>query len=188
MAEAWHDYFEPGETLIWEGAPVGRVRPTAAMIGLAIFGLPFLLAGLGTSIGGLLFALGVDFGLAQTAGGLFMFLFGLPFIGVGAAMVFGPYYTQSQAHRHVRYALTGRRAYIASQWWNRKMEVLAIERNAPVTIENGSTVYFHTVVGTDSDGDRSIERKGFENIPDAMEVYRLIRAIQSPGDEAGGTE
>lgn len=187
MADAWEDYFDPGETLIWEGTPVGRSRPTVAMIGAAIFGLPFLMAGLGISIGGLLFGFGASFGWAGAAGSLFMFLFGLPFIGVGAGLVFGPYYAQSQAHRNVRYALTDRRAYIASQWWNRNLEVLTIAPDAPVSIENGRTVYFHTIVGTDSEGDRTTERKGFENIPDAMEVYRLIRSIQSPPAEDEST-
>lgn len=178
MADRWEDYFEPGETLIWEGAPQGRARPTPGMIAAAVFGLPFLLAGLGISIGGLFFGVGADLGWG-TAGGLFMFLFGLPFIGVGAGLVLAPWYMQARAHRNVRYALTDRRAYIASQWWNRTMEVLTIAPDSPVTIDAGRSVFFHTIVGTDSDGDRTTERKGFENVADAMEVYRLIRDIQA---------
>ena len=178
MPDSWEDWFEPGETLIWEGAPQGRLRPTPAMIAAAIFGLPFLLAGLGVSIGGLFYGLGASLGW-NTAGGLFMFLFGLPFVGVGAGLVFLPIYLQARAHRNVRYALTDRRAYIATQWWDRKIEVLTVAADAPLTVEAGRSVYFHTIIGTDSDGDRTTERKGFENIPDAMEVYRLIRDRQA---------
>lgn len=184
MADGWEDYFDPGEMLIWQGAPERRSRLTPTMIGLAIFGTPFLMAGLGVSFGGLAFMLGFDFGWAKAAGGFFMFLFGMPFMGAGAGMVFGPYYAQSRAHKYVRYALTDRRAYIASNWWKRrKMEVLTIARDAPVTIENDRSVYFHTIVGTDSDGDRSTERKGFENIADAIKIYRLLREIQSGHDD-----
>lgn len=179
MAEVWEDYFEPEESLIWQGSPVGRARPTIGMIAAAIFGLPFLLAGLAISGGAFLFLFGVELGWASTAGSVFMFFFGLPFAGVGASLVFGPYYAQSQAHRHVRYALSNRRAYIASRWWHRKMDVLTVAPEAPISIEAGNSVYFHTVVGTDSDGDRSLERKGFENIPDAMEVYKLLRNLQT---------
>jgi hypothetical protein len=178
MADRWEDWFEPGERLVWEGAPEGRLRPSPGMIGAAIFGMPFFLAGLGVSAGGLFYGLGADLGWG-TAGGLFTFLFGLPFVGVGAGLVFVPFYLQARAHRHVRYALSDRRAYIASRWWNRKMEVLTVAPDAPLTLENGRSVYFHTVVGTDSDGDRSLDRKGFENLSDAMAVYRLIRDLQS---------
>ena len=180
MEDRWEDYFGPGERLIWKGAPQrrwGRFSPVA--IGLAIFGLPFLMAGLAVSGGALLYLLGLDIGWAGAAGGLFMFFFGLPFIGVGGGLVFGPLYAMSQAHRKVRYALTNRRAYIATHWWKRKMEVLVIESDAPLTIDDGRTVYFHTRIGTDSDGDRSTEQKGFENIADAHAVYRLIRDIQT---------
>lgn len=178
MADRWEDWFEPGETLLWEGAPMGRLRPTPGTIAAAVFGLPFLLAGLGVSVGGLFYGLGGDLGWG-TAGGLFVFLFGLPFIGVGAGLVFFPAYAQARAHRNVRYALSDRRAYIATQWWDRKIEVLTVAPDAPVTVEAGRSVYFHTVIGTDSDGDRSLERKGFENITDAMDVYRLIRDRQA---------
>lgn len=58
------------------------------------------------------------------------------------------------------------------------MQVLDIEMNAPVTIENDRSVFFHTEAGRDNEGNRTNIRKGFENIADAMEVYRMIRAMQ----------
>ncbi len=180
MSEAWDDYFDPGETLLWQGAPERSVKISPIFILLAVFGLPFLMAGLSISLGALAILFGADFRWVQSAGSLFGFFFGMPFIAVGAAMVFGPYYAQSQAHRYIRYALTNRRAYIASDWFNRrKLQVLSIAMDAPITIENNRSVFFHTEVGTDSDGDRSTDRKGFENIAGAMEVYKLIRAMQT---------
>jgi hypothetical protein len=53
MAESWQDYFQPGEALLWEGAPKPGVHGWPKIIGLALFGLPFLIVGIGIFVAGL---------------------------------------------------------------------------------------------------------------------------------------
>ena len=183
MADRWEDYFVPGETLLWEGHPEPRSGFSPGMLGLAIFGLPFLVVGVGLSGGALLAFLGFSNSLVEAAGSLFLFFFGLPFAGAGIGMVFGPWYAARNAHRYIRYALSDRRAYIASNWWSRKMEVLAIAPDAPVSIEAGQSVFFQSTRSLDSDGDTVTKRRGFEHIADAPKVYRLIRQIQDAQDD-----
>ena len=84
----------------------------------------------------------------------------------------------SRAHQKVRYALSNKRAYIATNWWSRKLEAIPILPSGTITLENGKDVYFRTEVCQDSDGDRTTQRMGFENIEDAKEVYRLMRDVQ----------
>lgn len=185
MADRWEDYFDPGETLLWQGQPRQGARLSFFMVFLALFGLPFLIAGLAVFGSGIAGIAKFDAGLGGVLLGLFLLFFSFPFIGAGAAMIFGPWYMQANAHRKVRYALSNRRAYIATQWWSKKLQTVRIAADATVTLENGKDVYFRTEVGKDSDGDRTTERKGFENIADADEVYRLIRGIQDEASREG---
>ncbi len=185
MADRWEDYFESGETLLWQGQPRPMRRPSIGAIFLAVFGIPFLVAGLFiffTAIAGLA---GADNGVGNWAMAGFMLVFSLPFIGAGAGMMFGPWYMQANAHRKVRYALSNKRAYIATQWWSKSLQSVLIDPDGTVTLENDRDVFFRTEIGQDGDGDKTTQRKGFENIADADEVYRLIRGIQS---EAAGKD
>ena len=179
MANRWEDYFEPGEKLLWEGKPLPGKGITPAIIGLALFGAPFFLAGMAMSGGSLLWMLGVPVGQLGSGEGVFMFFFGLPFLGIGIGMVVGPWYAVRHAHRKVRYALSDRRAYIASQWWAQKLEAYPISKTSPLSLENDKTVYFHINIGRDSDGDRTTEEKGFVNIAEAKQVFHLMRDIQN---------
>jgi hypothetical protein len=179
MAEAWQDYFETGEKLLWEGVPRKARGFEVASIGLAIFGTPFLFVGLSMTVGALLAFFGYNDGWVDGAGSVFAFFFGLPFLAAGAGLVFGPTYLLRNRHRKVRYALSNRRAYIASTWWGKKMEILPIAEDALIEVQNGDTIHFHTETGLHSDGDKRVTQKGFQNIDDAMHVYKLIRKIQS---------
>ena len=180
MTEAWEDYFQPGETLLWQGAPKPGIHGVAKIIGMALFGLPFLVIGGGVCIAGLTMLVG---GKAwQDAGlGLFMTAFSLPFMGVGVFLVFGQWLAAAQAHRRVRYALISRCAYIAQSWWAHKIESYPILKSTPIGLEkhrSADTVWFHIRTDKDSDGDQSITRIGFDNIADGDRVYHLLRSIQ----------
>lgn len=178
MADRWEDYFAPGERLIWEGQPMPGRSATPMTIGLAIFGIPFFLAGLAVSGGALLSLMGFDLNIVKAAEAVYMFFFGLPFLGMGGGLVFGPWYALRNAHRKIRYALSDQRADIATSWWSRRIEVLPILRGSELSLQNGKDVYFHTRIKRDGDGDRVTEEKGFENIADAAYVYQLMREIQ----------
>lgn len=178
MYDRWEDWFQPGETLLWEGAPAPGFRHVPRNIFFTAFGIPFLGAGLFTSGMGL----GHLFDLAEmwhVALGVFLTAFGMPFIAVGAGMAFGPWMHEYLRPSRVRYALTDRNAYIASRLWKRNMEVLALRPETDIEIEehrDGTvSLYFHFDSYRDSDGDRRTEKKGFEALSDGRDVYAMLR-------------
>lgn len=181
MEDGWAPYFQPGETLLWEGAPKPGVHGLGKFIGLAIFGLPFLVIGIGVCVTGLTMLFGGkswnDAGL-----GLFFAVFGIPFAGVGTVLVFGQFYAARQAHRKIRYALSTRCAYIAKSYWTRSIGCYPILRSTPTGLDKGrtaDTVWFHVHSEKDSDGDHTTTRVSFDNIADGEAVFRLIRSIQT---------
>ncbi|WP_309667155.1 hypothetical protein [Tabrizicola sp.] len=181
MAGRWQDYFQPGETLLWEGAPKPGVHGKVKIIALALFGLPFLIIGLGVFATGVGMAFGGktwgDIGL-----GLFFAAFAVPFAGVGALMVVGQWWAAARAHAKIRYALSSRAAYIAKTYWTHSIESYPILKSTATGLEKGrsaDTVWFHVRSERGADGDRSTTRIGFDNIADGDSVYRLIRSIQT---------
>jgi hypothetical protein len=181
MAENWETYFQPGETLLWQGAPKPGVQGWGKIIGLAIFGLPFLIIGLGAFVAGLSQILDSET-WSDTGLGLFFTAFSIPFAGIGAVMVFGQWYGAATAHRTIRYALSTRAAYVAKSGWKPGLECYPILPSSATGLEKGrtsDTVWVHVQNAKDSDGDRSTTRIGFDNIADGDSVYRLIRGIQT---------
>lgn len=173
----WMEYFEPGETLLLQGAPARGPRVTPLMVLLSLLGLPFAVAGgmaFLESLGGL------AAGDAATGYSLFMLLFGLPFIAAGLALAFGPWHAAAKAHEKIRYALSARRAHVASSWWKRTLESYPIGPDDPVEFQQGrtDTVWFSSVVSRDSEGGPVRERTGFQGITDGRQVYDLLRRTQ----------
>jgi hypothetical protein len=180
MADAWDDFFQPGETLIWEGAPLPGIHGWGKIIGMALFGLPFLVIGTGILVTGLGMLVGptwADFGF-----GFFMAAFSIPFAGIGAFLVLGQGIAAAQAHRRIRYALSSRCAYIGTTWLRPSLEIYPILKSTSVGLEKGrraDTVWFHVRREKDSDGDLSTTRIGFDNIAEGDKVLSLIRSIQT---------
>lgn len=183
MSDRWEDWFQPGETLLWEGAPSPGIRNLMQNVFFTVFGLPFLAAGLFVS--GL--GLGYFFGFAPNwnawhlAIGAFLALFGLPFIGAGAGMALGPWVHDYLRPRRIRYALSDRCGYVASRMWKRSMDVLPIRATRIETEEHRDgtlSVWFHFEQHRDSDGDTQTAKKGFEALADGHDVYRMIRNLQ----------
>ena len=180
MADAWEDFLQPGETLIWEGAPLPGIHGWGKIIGMALFGLPFLAVGTAILVTGLAMLVGptwADFGL-----GFFMAAFSIPFAGIGAFLVFGQGIAAAQAHRRIRYALSTRCAYIGTSWLKPSLEIYPILKSTSVGLEKGrraDTVWFHVRNEKDSDGDLSTTRIGFDNIADGDKVLSLLRSIQT---------
>jgi hypothetical protein len=181
MADAWVDFFQPGETLIWEGAPLPGVHGWGKIIGMALFGLPFLVIGTATCVTGLTMLFGGD-GWQLNGLGLFLALFSLPFVGVGIFLVVGQWFAAAQAHKRIRYALSNRCAYIGTSWLKPSLEIYPILKSTSVGLEKGrraDTVWFHVRNEKDSDGDLSTTRIAFDNITDGDKVLSLIRSIQT---------
>jgi hypothetical protein len=179
MADAWEDFFQPGESLLWEGAPLPGVHGKLKLVSMALFGLPFLVIGSGLCLTGLAMLGGpgwMDLGL-----GLFIAAFSIPFAGVGAFLVFGQWIAAAQAHRRIRYALSSRAAYIAKSGWSNSLESFPILSSTSVSLEKApgaESVWFHARSEKDSDGDRTTTRIGFENIAEGERVFHLLRSIQ----------
>lgn len=170
----------PGETVLWEGSPVPGLHQRAKAIFLMIFGSPFLIVGVSLFFHGLwqltrapTFA---DAGLA-----LFVAAFGLPFGGIGAFLVFGPLVEARTAHRDIRYALTNRAAYVIRQGRFPSLKVYPILPSTPLELEPGpraATLWLHSRLERDSDGDLGTTKAGFENIAEAEKVFLMTRDLQ----------
>ena len=177
----WDAYFEPGEKLLWQGKPVRGVRPGWGGLFLSAFGMPFFLAGWGLMIASI-FGIEIEQdGIGELGGRIFLFFFSIPFAAIGTGLVLGPWLAGPWAARNVRYALSNKRAYIAKKLFTRTMETYVIRPEDPLEITQGrgvDSVKFHVRMGRDSDGDKTTDKIGFDNIADGEEVYHLIRKIQ----------
>lgn len=185
MKDAWEDWFQKDERLLWQGAPAPGQWNWIRNVFFTAFGIPFLGAGLFVSGMGLGYLFGLS-GFWDAALGIFLTAFGIPFMAVGGGMVFGSWVHDYMKPTHTRYALTDRAGYIATRFWKRNMDVVPITPETQVEIEEtrrGTTsIYFGFDHYTDSDGDRQTRKKGFEGILDGRAVYKLIRAIKA-GEE-----
>ena len=177
--DRWDDYFEPGEVLLWQGAPEPGPHSYIGTIALSAFGLPFLIAGLTTAAMGLGQLLGMN-GVAELGLGLFMTAFSIPFLGAGAGMTIGAWLYAFNGHKFTRYALTNKRAYLATSFFKHSLTTYVIAPDDVITLTQGKldTVRFKTVHDRDSDGDKTTQKIGFDNIKDGQEVYAMIRQIQ----------
>ncbi|MEL7345026.1 MAG: hypothetical protein AAFN59_09240, partial [Pseudomonadota bacterium] len=120
-------------------------------------------------------------GIAEIGGRVFLFFFSIPFVIAGTGLVVGPWVYGSWAARRMRYALSNKRAYIATHFLGRKMQTYALHKDDSIEIEQGrraDNVKFHVRTRRDSDGDYTTEKIGFDNIPDGEKVYHMIRKIQ----------
>ncbi|MGB5870288.1 MAG: aspartate carbamoyltransferase catalytic subunit, partial [Albidovulum sp.] len=99
----------------------------------------------------------------------------------GCHMVIGQYFRAARLRRHTRYALTNRRALITSWAGKRSLKSYPIGPHTVIDYQPGTeaTIYFATETTTDSDGDKSHERIGFEHVPDGESAYAVIRRIQN---------
>ena len=170
----------PDETVLWEGAPVPGFHRRRLTFFLMLFGLPFLIIGVALFFYSLLLypqAANVPDGgnaLVTTA-------FSLPFAAFGAFLVFGPIIEARATARDIRYALTPRAAYVIRQGRLPSLKVYPILPSTPLELESGTragTVWLHSRLERDSDGDLGTTKAGFENIAEAEKVFAMIRDLQ----------
>ncbi len=174
--EGWEPYLDRGEKILWEGAPVGGIRFRASDIFTSLFGLVFggfaifwiTMASVITSKG--------------NAPGPFSFfpLFGLPFLAVGAYLAFGRFFWKAYKRSKTRYALTDKRAIVATSAFGRKLKSYPITAGTRLDYEPGdpATIWFAEEERRGSKGRRYTVKHGFEYILDGDDVYRLMRQIQ----------
>lgn len=175
---------DPGERLLWTGAPATGIRFTIRSIVTSVISL-FLLgfAVIWTTIA----SWGLWSGQWRASDGFLRVilvafpLFGLPFVLVGLYGVLGHYVADARRRAQTRYALTDRRALIAVQGRDALLRSWPINRDTVVDYHPGreASIRFVTEVQIDSDGDKTHTRTGFERIREGEKVMRLIRTIQT---------
>ena len=174
----WQAHFQPGETLLWQGAPLPGIRNKARLTVLAVLGIPFLLIGIFGTLAGLQHI----FWKGQIGFGLFTLAIALILGTLGAALVFWQWVDAARAHRTTRYALSTHCAYIAQTGPKQSVDTYPILANAETSLErcNGhDNLWFHLRQERDSDGAPTTTKIGFIGIADGVEHYKLIRSIQA---------
>lgn len=169
----WAPYLDDGENLLWVGAPTPGLSVQAADLPKSAFGLFYLgfaifwtvLASAGAAKGGGLFAMAFP-------------LFGIPFMVVGAYILFGRFFFDAYRRRKTRYALTDRRAIIASSALRRSMTSYPATSFTAIELQEGppDTINFATRSVRKKRGYRDIP-VGFERIKDGAHVHRVLRRI-----------
>lgn len=170
----------PGETLLWEGAPVPGFHQRRLTVFLMIFGLPFLTIGVALFFYGLV-QLHTAATMSNAGLALFTAAFALTFGCFGAFLVFGPIIEARTASRDVRYVLTTRAAYVQRTGRFPSLKVYPILPSTALELERGtraSTVWLHARLERDSDGDLGTTKAGFENIAEGEKVFGMIRDLQ----------
>lgn len=178
----WTAYFEAGEKLLWTGSPESDRRLRWSQIGMAIFGAPFLIVGVGlcgASVWGIL--TGEADTLWKFGMAVFLILFSLPFAAAGLFLVAGPSFKARYAPHYVRYALSTRRAYIAESWWSRQLKTYPLRPDMRVDLvrDGLDSVILYSGSERDSDGDLVTVAVKFEQLADGRPLYHLVRQLQS---------
>jgi hypothetical protein len=176
--DSWETYLQPGERILWEGAPLPGIRNRGRLVFMSLFGVPFLVFGVaGTGVG-----LRHAFWLGQWGLGLVTTSLALIFLFFGYTFAIHQWVDAARAHRTTRYGLTSRGAYIARQTRKRSLDAFPILPETALELEQCDgydNLWFHTRREKDSDGDLSTTRYGFEGINDGTDVYQLMRSIQT---------
>ncbi len=178
MSSGWAPYLDDGETLLWQGRPDDRLFLLRKADGLLI---PFSLFWGG-------FALFWNLSAWAMGAPLFFKLFGLPFLAIGLYVIIGRFFVDQMIRRKTIYALSDRRAFIATSAFGRSLREMTISHHTQLTYLPGKTTTL--ILGTPASQrpTRDMRSMGqwhgasgefaFRAIPDGDEVYRMLRDIQ----------
>jgi hypothetical protein len=166
----WQGILDPGEQILWQGRPDGRV----------VLGLDTLLTGVfGLAFAG--FAL-VWMVLAAQAGGFF-WAFGLIHFAVGLGLAVGAPLWSAFRRRRTWYTLSDRRAFIATDLplAGCRLEQVPITPATPVTLVDADPPTIHLAQRPGRRGRPA--PVGFERIAEGRAVLALIRQVQRAADD-----
>ena len=168
MSDEWEGILDADERVIWQGAPVDRLRigwdkPIEPFFFLFFTGFSiFWMVG------------------ASQAGGFF-WMFGLLFFGIGIYNLVLIHFWKAYERRNTHYTLTNKRAFIATQggFKGKRLNSYPISDTTPVSFSDGPLATIHFASRTAYGGrSRSTRTIGFEDITDGRDVYALIRNVQ----------
>ena len=182
--EAWQDFLFEGEALLWEGAPATGLRPTKFGIIFTVLGALFMYF-FGPVV---VRALSSGSGSAEALiiGGLaaLMFLLGL-------WMAVGIWLLDIRKRKATRYALTNKRAFVASALAGRNMLTYAIKPHyRPLLIKGmmdevtfGEEDWFDRKTG-----DKTKRVISFKFLKDGQAVYDIITKVSVDIDAAADAQ
>jgi len=176
----WTDWIGPDEALQWQGAPHPDTRLRLSHVPLVIIAVPFLIGAFVFAATGLRW-LSKMTGWQDLGLGLLMASLSVPFFGIGIGLVAGPHLATRLAYRRVRYAITDRRIYVATNWWQPKLTSHAIAADAVLDLAtNGPFGMVSLQVGQerDSEGDVVTKDVNLTGLADATAVYHLLQRLQ----------
>ena len=173
MSDGWQGLLEPDETIVWQGTPSSRVRVEWLSPFVPIFFVFFT----GFSI--------FWMAMASQAGGFF-WMFGLLFFGAGIFNLVGIHFWKAFRRSNTQYTLTNKRAFIGDRTFGRKtLQTYRILPETPLEFEeyaNDGSIYFSEKVHRGRNG-QTVQRIGFEMIPDARAVLGHLNKIQQDAAE-----
>lgn len=164
----WDRVLDADEKILWTGRPEGAPGRTAIDWFTTLMGAGFIIVAT-------LFII-----VAPLFGKLFVLLH----LGAGLYFVFGKSALQARRWDRARYALTDRRMLIADRGMTRSIPVGPSMELELTEGDPGSLIPIRAPQGLNN-LEVMLPRgpKGFERIPDARAVYRMIRDLQTPKRE-----
>ncbi|MGR3503149.1 aspartate carbamoyltransferase catalytic subunit [Pseudaestuariivita sp.] len=164
----WDSILDNGERILWQGRPDGRFSVPVQNWFMVVFGLFFTGFALFWMI------------LASGAGGTF-WMFGLLHFSVGFGIIFFSVTWPTFVRRRTWYTLSDRRAFLATDLPLSGKRLKSYPISSDTALELGGdtpgSVYFAHRTKRTKNGTRSVP-VGFERIPDAADVMRLMRDVQ----------
>jgi hypothetical protein len=167
--DGWAAWLDPGERILWEGRPDGAFHVGIGNLVGTVFGLFFT----GFSIFWMT--------MAAQAGGFF-WMFGLIFFFVGLGVAGNALFGNTWKRRHSWYALSNRRAFIATDlpFVGRRLNSWPVTAETMIEFDEGerSSLWFARETRRRSKGGTYTVRHGFERIADGRAVLALLRRVQ----------
>jgi hypothetical protein len=164
----------PGERLLWTGAPPRGVRFTAADVLLVPFSL--LWAG---------FAFFWEASVLASPDSRFMGLWGIPFCAAGVYIVFGRFFADAWRRGRTEYAVTSERAIVVEGSRVTSYDLVGLSGHSVDERKDGSgTIWlaprppFGVLQNTTWPSGRSRRVPSFDSIPDVGRVYRILTEAQ----------
>lgn len=190
----WERYLAPDEKFLWQGAPVGGIRFSPILVFLSIFGMIFAAIPMVA-----LFSVSINSGtiIDYILYGVIWF-----FILIGLAFIIGPWPLDAKMRNSTRYALTDKRAIIASTLFGRVLSSYPLNGDAPLehikgrldTVnfsfssagvrqqEKDATPHTNPLTSRNAGPSKRITGTpvtiGFRSIADGQEVFALLQAAR----------